>query len=49
MGSDFMLLSIFHHALLLNFTIILAHVIKEAWWETCGLLSALLYEFLFLV
>ena len=49
MSSDFTVLLIFHHVLLLNFTIILAHVIKEAWWETCGLLSALLYEFLFLV
>ena len=41
-----MVLLLFLHVLLLSFTIILAHVLTQAWWEAGGLLSALLRELL---
>lgn len=49
MGSDCTVLSIFHPVLLLNFTIILASVVKEAWRENLWPTQGPLYEFLFLV
>lgn len=45
MGSDDDGSFTFLHVLL-NFTVILAHVLKQAWWEAGSLLSALLYELL---